>query len=102
MFLTVTQTAEYLNISESQVRNLLANDETFPKPYCFGTKAFRISKASLEEWIQTRKTNLNSKVKLSSITYKKKIKAAKKVSLRDALANYENTEGLLDGTGSTI
>lgn len=102
MFLTIADTAEYLNISKSQVRNLISNEPSFPKIFSFGNKAFRIDKSDLDKWVKTRKVNLDTQVDLSSVSYGRPKKKVKKVDLKEVLENYDFNEGLLDGTTATI
>ena len=104
MFLTFQETADYLNISKKQIERL-CKSEGFPSPYSFGKKAYRFNRSEIDQWIKTRKTSNIKDIKVIPVFTKPK---SKKINLLDTkelnsfLDNYQNREGLLDGTTRLI
>lgn len=104
MFLTIPETAEYLNVSTKQIYRL-CKKEDFPNPYSFGKKAYRFKRSEVDLWINTRKTSITNDIQVIPTAAKSNSKKKHKLNsniLNDFLDNKQNRGGLLNGTTNSI
>jgi len=102
-YLTIQETADYLNVSKKQVERL-CEYEGFPCPYSFGKKAYRFDRSEIDKWIKTRKTSISNSIKVIPVSIKPKSKKRKIIDtkeLNNFLDNHQD-RGLPDGSAAII